>query len=197
METLFKMIMIAMTAIVFENTILTRAIGTSTMLLASKNKKDIVPFGLSITYICTTTSAISFLVDKFLVKNEISVLYMPLIYVGIIGFVYIVTLLVMWKWIYKLFVKVKKFIHISSFNCAVLGALFLNSMTNKTFLGYLVFGLGTGIGFFGASYLVFTSYDKLNSTKVPQAFRGFPAIMVYIGILSMVFFVLTGKIPQN
>lgn len=198
MEIILKTIMIAMTAIIFENTIFTRAIGTSTMLVASKNKKDILPFGLSITYICTISSALSFFADKFWLDKEtvLSTLYMPLTYVGIVGFVYIITLLVLWRFAYKLFVRVRKFVHISAFNCAVLGALFLNSLESDTFIGYIIFGLGTGIGFFVATFFVSVSHEKLNSSKVPQAFRGFPATMVYVGILSMVFFVLTKQIPE-
>jgi electron transport complex protein RnfA len=196
MELFFSTLIVALTAIVFENTIFTRAIGTSTMLIAAKNKKEIIPFGLSITYICMVSSALSFFADKFLLPNDSSELYMPFIYVLIIGFVYIVTLLIMWKWAYNLFVRIKKFVHMSAFNCAVLGALFLNRYESNSFLGYIVFGLGTGIGFFLASYLVSVSYEKLNSPKVPKAFRGFPITMIYIGIISMVFFVLTGNMPK-
>lgn len=133
MELFFSTLIVALTAIVFENTIFTRAIGTSTMLIAAKNKKEIIPFGLSITYICTVSSALSFFADKFFLPNDSSELYMPFIYVLIIGFVYIVTLLIMWKWAYNLFVRIKKFVHMSAFNCAVLGALFLNRYESNSF----------------------------------------------------------------
>ena len=196
MNTFIEMLMVALTAIILENTIFTRALGTSTVLVAAKNKKEIVPFGLSITYICTLSSTLSFVADKFLLNRSNSVLFMPLVYVLIIGFVYIVALLALWKWAYEIFLKVKKFVHLSAFNCAVLGALFLNQLESDNFLGYIIFGLGTGIGFFVASYLVAVSYEKLNSPEVPQVFRGFPATMIYIGIISMVFFVLTGTVPK-
>ena len=196
METLMNMIIIALTAIIFENTIFTRAIGTSTIIIGAKNKKEIVPFGLSITYICTASSTLSFFADKFLLNKDSSVLIMPFVYVLIIGFVYITSLLIMWKWAYELFLKVKKFVHFSAFNCAVLGTLFLNRMESDTFLGYIIFGFCTGIGFFLASYLVAVSYEKLYSKAVPQAFRGFPATMIYIGILSMVFFAISSNVPK-
>ncbi len=196
MELFMKILFVALTAIVFENTIFTRAIGTSTMLIAAKNKKELIPFGLSITYICTVSSVLTYFADKYLLSSEASVLYMPLVYVSIIGIVYIITLLSMWKWAYNLFIKIKKFVHLSAFNCAVLGTLFLNRYESDSFLGYIIFGLGTGIGFFFASYLVSVSYEKLNSPKVPQAFRGFPITMIYIGIISMAFFVLTDTMPK-
>jgi len=196
MQILIKIILVAMMAITVENTIFTRALGTSTMIIAAKDKKSIVPFGLSITYICTISSALSFLVDKFVLNSWSGFLYMPITYVLIIGFVYIITLLVLWKFAYKLFVSAKKFVHISSFNCAVLGVLFLNNLKSDSFFDYISFGFGTGIGFFIAVFLVSISYEKLNSQKVPECFRGFPITMIYIGIISMAFFVLMGGIPK-
>lgn len=189
----FKLINIALIAIVFENTIFARAFGTSTLLIAAKNKKEIVPFGLSITYICLSSGALSFVADKFILTNSTSFLYRPLAYVIIIGFVYIVTLLLLWKFANKFFLSVKKFVHISAFNCAVLGALFLNNLITDSIWGYIIFGLGTGIGFFVATFLVSACYEKLNSEKVPDSFRGFPIAMIFIGILSMSFFALSGK----
>jgi len=195
MDLFVKIIMVALTASIFENTIFTKAFGTSTMLLAAKSKKGIIPFGLSITYICTVSSVLSFFVDKFFAKDDASILFMPLAYVGIIGFVYIITLLALWKFAYKLFVSARKFVHISAFNCAVLSALFLNNIKSDSFSDYLSFGFGTGLGFFIASLLVSACYGKLNSPKVPENFRGFPISMIYIGIISMAFFVLIGNTP--
>lgn len=196
MDTIIKIIMVALIAITVENTIFTRALGTSTMLVAAKDKKSMVPFGLSITYICTVSSALSFFADKFLLNGDSGFLYMPIVYVLIIGFVYIITLLALWKFAFKLFLSAKKFVHISAFNCAVLGVLFLNNMKSDSFFDYITFGLGTGIGFFVATFLVSACYEKLNSSKVPESFRGFPILMIYIGILSMSFFVLMGATPK-
>lgn len=196
MTVIIKILMVALLAATVENTIFTRAFGTSTMLIASKNKKEIIPFTLSITYICTVSSAVSYFADKFLLKDKTSLLYMPLIYVTMIGLVYIITLLILWKWAYSFFVATKKFVHISAFNCAVLGGLLLNNLKSNSFADYISFGLGTGIGFLVAAFLISEGYEKLNSEKVPQSFRGFPATMIYIGILSMAFFVLLGETPR-
>ena len=45
------------------------------------------------------------------------------------------------------------------------------------------FGLGTGIGFILASYLISIGYDRLNSDKIPPAFRGFPITLIYVCLL--------------
>jgi electron transport complex protein RnfA len=73
-----------------------------------------------------------------------------------------------------------------------LGALFLNSRHSDTLFGYIGFGLGTGVGFIIASYFLSIVYDRLFSEDVPESFRGYPLILIYIGILSMAFYGFLG-----
>lgn len=195
MDTLIKMLIVAMSAVFLENIVFTKAIGTSTLLMVTKDKNTLVPFGASITYFCVTTAIVTFFTDKILENVENSFLYYPIIYVISIGIIYIITLLVMWRYFYKLFVKTRKFIHLSAFNCAVLALLFINNIKDFSLLECAIYGLFTGIGFFIATVIVSAGYEKLNSEKVPESFRGFPATMIYIGIISMVFFALVSKAP--
>ena len=51
--------------------------------------------------------------------------------------------------------------------------------------GYVSAGLEAGAGFIIAALMLTAAYRKLNSSKVPASFRGFPAMLVYLGIISM------------
>lgn len=195
MEILSKIIIVALLTAVIENTVLTRAFGTDVIIIAARNKKQCMIFGLCITYISTATSIPVFFADKYLISNESSMIYRPVIYVAIIGVIYILTLITLWRFAYKVFVSIKKFIHFSAFNSAVLGALFINGIENASFISYVATGIGTGLGFFIVSLLISYSYPKLTSTEIPESFQGIPVTMIFIGILSMAFFALTGKVP--
>lgn len=192
MEIFAKIIAVCFIAVLSENIIFSHALGTSTMLIAAKNKNQFWGFGISITYITTLASILSYFADRLLLKSELSYMYMPIIYVAVVGIIYTVTLLILWRFFRKLFISAKKFIHISSFNCAVLGALFLNAQKGYSLLEYVGFGLGTGIGFMFATYLLSIAYDKLFSNDAPESFRGIPLTLVYIGILSMAFYGFSG-----
>lgn len=192
MGTFVSIVIGSFIAIFIENTIFSHALGTSTMIIAAKNKKQFIGFGICITYITTISSAISYFADKLFLNYESSYMYMPIVYVIIIAIVYILTLLLLWKFAYSFFLSMKKYIHISAFNCAVLGALFLGSQNTNTLLGYIGFGFGTGIGFMFATYLLSMVFDKLYSTDTPATFRGYPILLIYIGILSMAFYGLVG-----
>ena len=127
MPYLLQVISVAFISIFVENTIFTRALGTSTLIIVSRNRKNIFGFGLCVTYITSVTGAICYFVNKYFVNEEMKYLYLPLIYIVSIGLVYIVTLLLLWKFMFKAFGEMRKYIHISAFNCAVFGAMFLST----------------------------------------------------------------------
>ncbi|MCM1382075.1 MAG: hypothetical protein NC192_09055, partial [Muribaculaceae bacterium] len=108
-----------------------------------------------------------------------------------LGVVYIATLLCMWRFFPKMFVKMRKYIHVSVYNCAVLGSMFLTSKYCETAGDYFLRGLGIGLGYVLAVYLTAAVYDRLYSEKSPFAFRGYPLLLIYLGILSMAFWGLS------
>ncbi len=192
MSYFLQMVTVALTAIFIENTIFARAFGTSTLIVVSRNRKNIFGFGLCVTYITAVTGIVCYFIDKLTAENELNYIYKPFVYILSLGLVYIITLLCLWRFMNKVFGKMRKYVHISAFNCAVLGAMFLNSKYCTTLVEYIVHGIGVGLGFVFAVYLVAIVYDRLYSENVPYCFRGYPLVLLYIGILSMAFYGLLG-----
>ncbi len=192
MELMGNIIITAFAAVFVENTIFSRALGTSTLVVIARSRKNLFGFGLSVTYVTALISVLTYFVDKLFISNSNSYVYMPLVYICVLGFVYIVTLLCMWKFASSLFSRMRKYVHISAFNCAVLGSMFLISKYCETLSDYFIHGLGIGLGFVFAVYLTAIVYDKLYSEKAPYAFRGYPLMLIYLGILSMAFWGLSG-----
>ena len=75
---------------------------------------------------------------------------------------------------------------------AIIGALFLNSNYGSDLPSYIGYGFGTGIGFFLACFLLNVAREKLDSDKIPRVFRGYPIMLVYIGVVSLAFYALAG-----
>lgn len=193
MELIKSIILTAFAAIIVENTIFSRALGTSTLIVVARNRKNLFGFGLSVTYVTAVVSILTYVaVRMFDLNDESYALYVPLIYTLILGAVYILTLLSLWRFMPSLFIKIRKYIHISAFNFAVLGAMFLISKYCVTFSDYLIHGIGTGLGFVLAVYLTAIAYDRIYSEKTPYTFRGYPLMMIYMGILSMAFWGFSG-----
>ncbi len=192
MNEIMSLLVSAFLAVTIENTIFARALGTSTMVIAAKTKTQFWGFAISILMISTFSGMLTYVADTKLLSHDRDYLYMPIIYVMIVGLVYIFLLLILWKFAPNFFLQIKKFIHLSAFNCAVLGGLMLCSHNVSTFWGYVGFSIGTAGGFMFAAYMLSVVYDKLYSEKVPDSFRGYPAILIYVGILAMAFFGFSG-----
>lgn len=192
MEILSRIVTVAMLSVFVQNAIFDRAFGSNVAIYASRKNGTVIGFTLGITVMTTIASAISFFVDQALLPTEFGWLFMPLIYVAIISALYLAGLLLMWRVFPKLFRKVRKYVHLTIFNCTVIGALFLNSNFGSDIWSYIGYGFGTGIGFFLACFLLNIAHEKLDSDKIPKVFRGYPIMLVYIGVISLAFYALAG-----
>lgn len=195
-EVFAKIISLAMISVFSQNAIFDRAFGANVAIYASRKDSHVFGFTVGITAMTTLSSIASYFLDRIVLPLEYGYLFMPLIYIGIIGIIYIAGLLIMWKFFHSTFRKVKKFAHLSAFNCAVIGALMLNSVYGSDLAGYIGYGFGTGLGFFLACFMLNIARDRLDSEKIPRIFRGYPIMLIYIGIVSLAFNVLVGYTAQ-
>ncbi len=192
MEIFSRIVAAAMLSVFVQNAIFDRAFGSNVAIYASRKNSTVIGFTIGITAMTTIASTISFFVDQALLPTEFGWLFMPLIYVAIISALYLAGLLLMWRVFPKFFKRIKKYVHLTIFNCTVIGALFLNSNFGSDIWSYIGYGFGTGIGFFLACFLLNIAHEKLDSEKIPKVFRGYPIMLVYIGVISLAFYALAG-----
>lgn len=192
MEVFLNIIQAALASIFIQNLVLERALGANVLLYASRRKEHVRGFALAITYTSVAAAPFAWILDTLLGETEYYRMLMPLLYVLVIAFIYIVTLVVIWRFFPKFFTALKKYVHLSVFNCSVIGALFLCSQQGSDIFTYLGYGLGSGLGFLIAAYLLYAAAERLNSSLVPAAFRGYPIMIVYVGVLSLALYAFTG-----
>ena len=77
-------------------------------------------------------------------------------------------------------------------NSSVLGTLLICANQNYTLLQSVAFGLGSGVGYLVAVFIVDEGRRRLRSKDVPSIFQGLPASLIYIGILSLAIYGLLG-----
>ena len=201
----------AIISLLTTNLIFTYALGTSTMLAASRRRSSLPVLAVLMTVFsvvgCFAMQTLLFrlhLVELLVYPYSLG---LPLVFTAVIGAVYLMVLLISGVFLKKKAGNYKKYIHLSAFNCAVMGTLYLafsaggpgQALTDaaqiEVFgmldvhmdepLSAVLFGLQEGAGFLLASLMLMPVRERLNDTEVPEAFRGLPAVMVYIGILSM------------
>ena len=181
-------------ALLAANLILTQALGTSTLFIAAGSRKNLIGTACTITLFTTAGSAAAYFTDRNLPEKYAD--YTLLIYTLSVGILYVLLLSALYFLKRDKFAEARKYIHISAFNCAVMGTLFTVSRRASEDdlpmkLGsYIGAGFEAGIGFIIAAVILTAAYRKLNSVKVPSSFRGFPAMLIYLGIISMAVYAL-------
>ena len=175
-----------------ENMIFSRALGTSTALVIIRKKNSLLLFGSILTAVTILSGIATYLLEPVVKEIPNAQYYRPLIYVAAISVVYLLALVVCGYFPERLKSKVKPMIHISAFNCVVLGTLLLVAGEQMTLGSSIGFGLGAGVGFTLATFFISVAYDYLYSAAIPKAFRGFPVLLIYIGLLSLAFYGLVG-----
>ncbi|MBP3249820.1 MAG: hypothetical protein J6M48_05645 [Ruminococcus sp.] len=176
-------------ALLAANLILTQALGTSTIFIASGSRRKLVFTTLVITLFTTFGAAAAYAVDRLL-PSQYNYLTL-LCYTAAVSALYVIFLVLFYYISKERFQKIRRYIHISAFNCAVMGTLFTISGRASedpalmNIGSYVFAGLEAGVGFVLAALILSAAFHKLNSAKVPASFRGFPAMLVYLGIISM------------
>jgi len=197
MQFLASFFTAALAAIFIENTIFTRALGTSRMLMIIKSPKTMLKFGVLLTCITTVSGFFAWLVNLLIRRLSFKYYIEPLSFVLVLVFVYVAVSLALYFLYPQRYKKYSEILLLAVFNCASLGAILLpahNSLLSveSSLATWVGFSFGTGIAFFLATLLVFEGTRKLKGSHIPKAFRGLPATLIYIGILSLAFYGLIG-----
>lgn len=176
------------------NIILTQALGTSTLFIAAENRKKLLGTAFAITVFTSSGSALAYFINNFVSGNlEYFTLFF---YTLAIGLIYIAVLTLLYFTGKEKFRDIRKYVHVSAFNCAVMGTLFTVTETagiypeRNNIADFVISGLQAGAGFILTAFILTAAYRRLTSSEVPASFRGFPAMLVYLGIISMAVYAL-------
>ena len=81
---------------------------------------------------------------------------------------------------------------IAAMNSGVLGTVLVERTQSFTLEQSIGFGLGSGLGYLLAVMLVTEAQNRLRSRAIPEAFRGLPITLIYIGVLALAIYGFTG-----
>ncbi len=195
LQTLGQFLLYMLTAIFVENTVFSRGFGVSRMTkLLTDDKTDRYTFCAFLCLILVVSAPFSYFWNQFLQAPE----FWYRDYVRPVGLMVILSLVFV---LVVLFVSIlplgnKKellaMLPIASFNCAVLGPLLVTQAQNFDFVQSMAFALGSGLGYSFALWLVWEGEDRLSEEHIPTSLRGLPINLIYIGILSLAIYGLTG-----
>lgn len=184
---LFQQLVLYLLAAAFlQNMVLSAGFGSSTMLRIVRRPGDIPLFSGLLGIFSLLTVLIAYPIDLLIKVDPFTKLVRPLIMVTIAAVLYIAMSLLLKKKLPPVYRRLRRLLPLAAFNNVVVGvALVVNHQFALTLPGAVGLSLGSSLGFFLLSVLTAEAREKTDNPDVPQAFRGLPVTLVYLGILAL------------
>jgi electron transport complex protein RnfA len=178
---------ISLGAILIENFVLAKFLGICAFLGVSTKTETSVGMGMAVTFTMTMASAITWLVNTYvLVPLELE--YMKtLTFILVIAALVQFVEMVLQKTMPSLYRALGIYLPLITTNCAVLGVSLLNIQNGYNFIEAIVYGFTAALGFTLAIVLFATIREKIRFSDYPKCFEGFPIALVTAALMSIAF----------
>lgn len=175
------------------NIVLVKVLGLCPFMGVSRKLETAIGMGAATTFVLTLGSGTSYLINEYLLGEELAYLRTLSFIVVIAGIVQFTEMFVR-KTSPVLYQVLGIYLPLITTNCAVLGIPLLNAQANHDLLGSLIFGLGGAIGFSLVLVIFAAMRERLEAADVPVAFRGTSIAMITAGLMSLAFMGFSGLV---
>lgn len=189
-----KIILIAVSAALVNNVVLSQFLGLCPFLGVSKNMKSATGMGVAVIFVIAISSAVASLIYQFILTP------LHIEYLQTIVFILVIAALVQFV---EMFLKkampalhktLGVYLPLITTNCAVLGVALNNVTDNYNFLESVVNGVGTAVGFTIAIVILAGIREKIEDNDIPAPFQGMPIVLLTAGLMSIAFMGFSGLI---
>ena len=184
----------AVMAVFAQNAVFTRALGVSRLVkLVDDTTVDSLTFGALLCAVQLISAPLGYFVNLWLAQYPYRMYIRPLVMVLCSTVAFFIVLLVVVV-IFRLHGarEIVAVLPMATFNTCILGTLFISTIQSFSLVQTMGFALGSGVGYVLAVQVVTEGQRKLQSDAVPATFRGLPITLLYIGILALAIYGVTG-----
>ena len=179
-------------SIITSNMVLTNFLGMCSYLSVSSEYKTATGLGMAVTMVLTLTTVINWAVYHYvIVPLEIEYLQY-IIFIMVIAAVVQILEMIMDRYTPDLHAKLGIFLPLITVNCAIFGVTLFVVIRNYGFLQTLLFGIGSGLGWWLAIDMLAAIREKMAKTKLPAGMSGTAISFIITGIMAMAFIGFSG-----
>lgn len=177
-----------------QNLLLTTGLGSSLMVRFLRRPYGIRLFSKYLIIFCLLTSLTFYPLDTLVLSRwdwmvydvSFTKLLRPLFIMVITSFWYLIVLLIIRKKTNKQYAEIRPYLIFSAFNNLVVGLpLIANHQFQCNIGGMVGLSMGSCIGYIVITYLTREAADRMNNPDMPEAFKGFPGTLLFLGILAL------------
>ena len=183
----------AVLAIFAQNAIFTRGLGVSRLVqLVGDKRTSSWWFALMLCITQVLVAPLAFYACRLLAPLPNRAQLRPVVYLACIAVVCLFELVVLKLAKGPRSGQLIRILPIAAVNSGVLGTVLVERIQSFTLEQSIGFGLGGGLGYLLAVMLVTEAQNRLRSRAIPEAFRGLPITLIYIGVLALAIYGFTG-----
>lgn len=183
----------AVLAIFAQNAVFTRSLGVSRLVqLVGDERTSSWWFALMLCITQVLVAPLVYFAGSFIAPLPNRAQLRPVMYLTCIAAVCLFELLVLKLAKGPRSGQLIRILPVAAVNSGVLGTVLVERIQSFTLEQSLGFGLGSGLGYLLAVMLVTEADRRLRSEAIPEAFRGLPITLIYIGVLALAIYSFTG-----
>ncbi|MDZ7373179.1 MAG: electron transport complex subunit RsxA [candidate division KSB1 bacterium] len=201
------LLIISVGAIFINNFIFSRFLGLCPYLGVSKALDSAIGMGTAVIFVMTLASSVAWVVDHYLLEPTPANLFYrllglqsppDLVFLKTIAFILVIASLVQFvemviqKTSPALYRALGIYLPLITTNCAILGVTLLNLDMGLNFIGSVVQGFTSGLGFTLALVLMASIRERLELADIPRSMRGIPIAFVMAGLMAIAFLGFSG-----
>ena len=193
MDFLTTLFLGIISAALVNNVVLSRFLGLCPFLGVSKKTSTAVGMGTAVIAVITLSSAITYLIDHFILRENLR--YMrTIVFILIIAALVQTVEIILKKKLPSLYKVLGVYLPLITTNCAVLGVAIDSAQKNYTFSETMIYSVGTAVGFLIAIVLMAGVRERIEHNDIPESFKGMPIVLVTAGLMAIAFFGFKGTI---
>lgn len=191
-------------AVFVENMLLAFFLGMCSFLACSKKIETASGLGAAVIFVLSVCTPINWLVHEFFLKKGAlswvseDLGKLDLSFLNFIAFIATIATMVQLvemildKFSPALYAALGVFLPLITVNCSILGASLFMVERKYEFGESVVFGFGSGVGFFLAIVALAAIRTKLTYAHPPKAFEGYSLVFLITGLMAMGFMCFAG-----
>lgn len=190
-------IAILLTFIFINNFILVQFLGLCPFIGVSKNSANAIGMGVSVTFVTTVASVVTWAVYYFLLVPMSLEYLQTLTFILVIASLVQLLEMVIQKISPALYQALGIYLPLITTNCAVLGIAIINITNSYNVMEAFTAGFAAGAGFTLAIVLMSNIREKLDLQPIRRAYRGMPIAFISAGLMALSFMAFDKSLLTN
>ena len=192
-------------SIFIDNMVFAYFLGMCSYLAVSKTVKTAVGLGAAVIFVLAITVPVNYLLDTYILREgalvwlgpeyaEIDLSFLSFIlFIAVIASMVQLVEMIVERFAPALYSALGIFLPLIAVNCAILGgSLFMQQKNFVTVTESLVYGLGSGIGWFLAIVAIASIREKIAYSNVPKPLKGLGITFIITGLMAIAFMSFSG-----